>query len=211
MMLTGRWVCPPSGLLPFPKRLHRVTYPDGAPRALPLPVRLIMGLSTACGVAASLMMLAAVIITCQMIFVRAVLNKSTVWQTEVVIYLMIAATLLGLPYVQKLRGHVGVDLLPTLLPQRMRRGLAIATLVITALMVAIMLYYGYDMWHFAYQRGWKSETILAAPLWIPYLAIPVGFAVFLLQLLADLWLSITSFPMDAKGLPAIGPEMTEDC
>jgi TRAP-type mannitol/chloroaromatic compound transport system permease small subunit len=176
MMLTGRWVCPPSGLLPFPKRLHRVTYPDGAPRALPLPVRLIMGLSTA----------------------------------EVVIYLMIAATLLGLPYVQKLRGHVGVDLLPTLLPQRMRRGLAIATLAITALMVAIMLYYGYDMWHFAYQRGWKSETILAAPLWIPYLAIPVGFAVFLLQLLADLWLSITSFPMDAKGLPAIGPEMTED-
>jgi len=210
MMLTGRWVCPPSGLLPSPKRLHRVTSPDGAPRALPLPVRLIMGLSTACGVAASLMMLAAVMITCQMIFVRAVLNKSTVWQTEVVIYLMIAATLLGLPYVQKLRGHVGVDLLPTLLPQRMRRGLAIATLAITALMVAIMLYYGYDMWHFAYQRGWKSETILAAPLWIPYLAIPVGFAIFLLQLLADLWLSITSFPMDAKGLPAIGPEMTED-
>ncbi|MBU2360344.1 MAG: TRAP transporter small permease [Alphaproteobacteria bacterium] len=169
-----------------------------------------MGISGLCGVVAALMMLAAVIITCQMIFVRNVLNQSTVWQTEVVIYLMIAATLIGLPYVQKLRGHVGVDLLPTLLPQAMRRGLAIGTLVVTAAMIAIMLYYGYDMWHFAYVRGWKSETVLSAPLWIPYLAIPVGFALFLLQLLADLWLSVTAFPMDAKGLPAIGPEMSED-
>ncbi|SHF72774.1 TRAP-type C4-dicarboxylate transport system, small permease component [Loktanella atrilutea] len=187
-----------------------MTFPDGAPRQLPFPVRAIMGISTLCGIVASVMMLVAVLITCQMIFVRSVLNQSTVWQTEVVIYLMIAATLIGLPYVQKLRGHVGVDLLPTLLPQTMRRGLAIATLVITALMIAIMLWYGFDMWHFAYERGWKSETVLSAPLWIPYLAIPVGFFLFLLQLLADLWLSVTAFPMDAKGLPAIGPEMSED-
>ncbi len=52
-----------------------------------------------------------------MIFVRAVLNRSTIWQTEAVIYLMIAATLIGLPYVQKLRGHVGVDLVPTCRPR----------------------------------------------------------------------------------------------
>lgn len=182
---------------------------DGA-TPLPVPLRLIMGISTVCGVIASCMMLAAVLITCQMIFIRAVLNRSTIWQTEVVIYLMIAATLIGLPYVQKLRGHVGVDLLPTLLPERMRRGLAIATLVVTAAMIAVMLYYGYDMWHFAYVRGWKSETVMAIPLWIPYLAIPVGFGLFLLQLLADLWLSVTGQPMDAKGLPDIGPEMSED-
>jgi TRAP-type mannitol/chloroaromatic compound transport system permease small subunit len=58
------------------------------------------------------MIVAAVAITCQMIFVRFVLNGSTVWQTEAVIYLVIAATLVGLPYVQRLRGHVNVDLVP---------------------------------------------------------------------------------------------------
>jgi TRAP-type C4-dicarboxylate transport system permease small subunit len=47
-----------------------------------------------------------------MIFVRFVLNQSTVWQTEAVVYLMIAATMIGLPYVQRLRGHVNVDLCP---------------------------------------------------------------------------------------------------
>ena len=61
------------------------------------------------------MIVLAVLITCQMIFVRSILNESTIWQTEAVVYLMVGATLLGLPYVQRLRGHVSVDLLPMLL------------------------------------------------------------------------------------------------
>ncbi|WP_296424538.1 TRAP transporter small permease [Yoonia sp.] len=156
----------------------------------PLPVRLIGHVSTVSGIIASMMILASVFITCQMIFVRAVLGKSTIWQTEAVIYLMIGATLIGLPYVQKLKGHVGVDLVPTLLGPKGRRILAVLTLVITSGMIAVMLYYAYDMWHFAWARGWKSETVWAVPLWIPYLSVPLGFGLFLLQLVADLWMVI---------------------
>lgn len=170
---------------------------------MPLVIRAINFVSTVCGVIASLMIFASVLITCHMIFVRAVLNQSTVWQTEVVIYLMIAATLIGLPYVQKLRGHVGVDLLPVLLPASMRRGLAFATLLLTAGMVAIMLWHGWDMWHLAWSRNWKSETVMSFPLWVPYLAIPVGFGLFLLQLLGDLWLTVTGTGLDEKGMPLI--------
>ena len=157
----------------------------------PLLVRAIGHLSTASGVVAALMILAAVLITCQMIFIRAVLGQSTVWQTEAVIYLMIAATLIGLPYVQKLKGHVGVDLVPSMLGEKGRRVLAFFTLVVTAGMILLMLYYAYDMWHFAWKRGWKSETVWAVPLWIPYLSVPVGFGLFLLQLVADLWMVVT--------------------
>ncbi len=167
----------------------------------PVIVRLIGVISLACGVIASFMILAAVIITCQMIFIRTVLNKSTIWQTEVVIYLMIAATLIGLPYVQKLRGHVGVDLLPTLLPQKFQRALSVVTLLLTGTMIAIMLFYGYEMWHFALERNWKSETVMAIPLWIPYLPIPLGFGLFLLQLTADLWMVLSGAAMDEKGMP----------
>ncbi len=181
-----------------------------SPRAMPPAVRAIGLVSTVCGVAASLMILASVLITCQMIFVRAVLGRSTVWQTEVVIYLMIGATLIGLPYVQKLRGHVGVDLLPTLLPPRFRRALAGVTLAVTAAMMLVMLWYGWEMWHLAWVRGWKSETVVAAPLWIPWLFVPLGFGLFVLQLAADLWLTMTGAPMDEKGLPAIGPEPAEE-
>lgn len=162
---------------------ERVTTGDAI---LPFPLRAINAVSTACGVLASFMILASVLITCQMIWVRFILNKSTVWQTEAVIYLMIGATLIGLPYVQKLRGHVSVDLLETMLPPSMRRGLTIFTLVVTTLMMAVMLFYGWEMFHLAWSRGWKSETVWAVPLWIPYVSVPLGLFLFLLQILSDL-------------------------
>lgn len=143
-------------------------------------------LSTFAGWMSAGMIVAAVAITCQMIFIRFVLNGSTIWQTEAVIYLVIAATLVGLPYVQRLRGHVNVDLVPLSLRPRARKVLAVFTLSMSCAIVAVMLWYGYDYWHFAWSRGWTSDTVWAVPLWIPYLALPVGFGLFLLQLIADL-------------------------
>jgi len=149
-------------------------------------LRVVAGVSTLAGWCSAAMIVAAVAITCQMIFVRFVLNDSTVWQTEAVIYLAIGATLVGLPYVQKLRGHVNVDLVPLMLPARVRYYLCIITLSFSIAMVALLLYYGFEHWHVTFQRNWKSDTIWGVRLWIPYLALPVGFGLFLLQLVADL-------------------------
>ncbi|MGH1412053.1 MAG: TRAP transporter small permease [Pelagimonas sp.] len=149
-------------------------------------LRVVAALSTLAGWCSAGMIVAAVAITCQMITVRFVLNGSTVWQTEAVIYLVIAATLIGLPYVQRLRGHVNVDLIPIMLPTRARFYMAILTSLLSISIVSLMLFYGYEYWHFAWDRGWKSDTVWGVRLWIPYLAIPVGFGLFLLQLIADL-------------------------
>ncbi|PVA11580.1 C4-dicarboxylate ABC transporter substrate-binding protein [Pelagivirga sediminicola] len=146
----------------------------------------VAALSTLAGWVSAAMIVVAVGITCQMIFVRAVLNQSTIWQTEMVVYLMIAATLIGLPYVQRLRGHVNVDLVPIALPPAARRVMACFTLTLSAAVVAVMLWYGFDYWHFAWERGWRSDTIWGVRLWIPYMALPVGFGLLLLQLIADL-------------------------
>ena len=138
------------------------------------------------------MIVFAVLITCQMIFVRSVLNESTIWQTEAVVYLMVGATLMGLPYVQRLRGHVSVDLLPMLLPPGWRKGLIALTLIASILVTGIMLFYGFEQWHVAYERNWKSDTVWGVRLWIPYIAVPIGFAVFLIQLLIDLYVILTA-------------------
>jgi len=148
--------------------------------------RIVGGVSTAAGALAAAMILASVLITCQMIWVRFVLNGSTVWQTEAVIYLMIGATLIGLPYVQKLRGHVNVDLIAMLLPPRGRQVLALLTLGLTLAVIAAMLVHGFEMWRLAWERGWRSDTVWGVRLWIPYLALPLGFGLYLLQLVADL-------------------------
>ncbi len=149
-------------------------------------LKAVAAISTLAGWISAAMIVVAVGITCQMIFVRAVLNQSTIWQTEMVVYLMIAATLMGLPYVQRLRGHVNVDLIPIALPPRARFFMACFTLGISAAIVAVMLWYGFDYWHYAWERGWRSDTIWGVRLWIPYMSLPIGFGLLLLQLIADL-------------------------
>lgn len=143
-------------------------------------------LSAVCGVIAASMIVVAVAITCQMIWVRFVLNQSTIWQTEAVVYLMVGATMIGIPYVQRLRGHVNVDLIPMMLPRGLRKLLAMVTLTATIAIVCVMVVYGYELWHVAWSRGWTSDTVWAPKLWVPYLALPLGFGLFLLQLVADL-------------------------
>ena len=111
-------------------------------------LRAVAALSTLAGWCSAAMIVAAVAVTCQMIFVRFVLNQSTVWQTEAVIYLAISATLIGLPYVQLLRGHVNVDLIPLALSPgarfymyilTMTLSITIATIVIESVIVRIYM------------------------------------------------------------------------
>lgn len=149
-------------------------------------LRAVAAISTFAGWCSAAMIVASVAITCQMIFIRFALNGSTIWQTEAVVYLMIAATLVGLPYVQRLRGHVNVDLIPLMLPMPARRAMAMVTLGLSIAIIGIMLYYAYEVWHVAFDRGWRSDTVWGPPLWIPYLSLPVGLGLLILQLAADL-------------------------
>ncbi len=180
---------------------HKVAKHGGNPL-----LRAIGFLSSVCGVIAAAMIVIAVAITCQMIWVRFVLNQSTVWQTEAVVYMMVAATLIGIPYVQRLRGHVNVDLFPLALPVRLRKALAIVTLTTTIAIAGIMVVYGFELWHVAWSRGWTSDTVWAPKLWVPYLALPVGFGLFMLQLIADLIATI----LDIEAPFSIEDEQTPD-
>ena len=154
-------------------------------------LKVVGWISTISGWISAALILLAVAITCQMIFVRFVLNYSTVWQTEMVIYLVIGSTLMGLPYVQKLRGHVNVDLLPLMLPLKIRRMLAFLTLGVGIVILGLMVFYGFEFWYEAWSRNWKSDTVWGVRLWIPYMALPIGLGLYLLQLIADLVALIT--------------------
>ena len=154
-------------------------------------LKTVAALSTLAGWLSAAMIVAAVVITCQMIFVRFVLNGSTIWQTEGVTYIVIAATMLGLPYVQYLRGHVNVDLLPLMLPLGLRRGLAVVVMLATLAVSGGMLWYGYEFWHEAWDWGETSNSPWNPKLWVPYLALPVGFGLYTLQVAADFFAMMT--------------------
>ncbi len=143
-------------------------------------------LSKVCGAASAAMFTIAMLIICQLVYMRYVLNASTVWQTEAVIFLMIGATLIGLPYVQMIRGHVNVDLLPMYLKRRNRRILAIIILLFGLAISGLFAFYGLELVIDSYTGGWRSETVWGVSLWKPYSTLPIGFGLLFLQFLADL-------------------------
>ena len=149
-------------------------------------IRGTAGLSTVAGVLAAGMVLVGVIVVCHMVFVRYVLGVSTIWQTELVTYLLIGAVFVGSPYGLLTNGHVFVDLLPRFAGRRMRQILAIVAAAMVLVLVAILFWLSVDLWQEAYSGGWRSETVWAVPLWIPYGAMPIGLGLLTLQCLADI-------------------------
>ena len=150
-------------------------------------IRTVHLISRLCGIAAASLLVLALLITCHMIIVRSFLGQSTIWQTETVIYLTIGAICLGLPYVQMLRGHVNVDLIPLAMGPKFRLIWMVLVLVVSIVVVAIIAWYSWEYWHQAFRRNWKSPSVWAPRIWIVWTAMPVGFGLLLLQLIADLW------------------------
>ncbi len=131
------------------------------------------------------MIAVSVLVVCQLVFMRHFLNAPTTWQTELVTYLLVSATLIGSPYVLMIGGHVSVDLLPHYLDERGRRRLSFVTSGMGFFFCVVLLFSGIELWHDAWVGEWLSETVWAVPLWIPYSALPIGFGLLLLQYLAN--------------------------
>ena len=151
----------------------------------------VRALSRACGVVSVLLLLAAVLVVNHLVILRYVLNASAIWQYEFVTYSLIGATIIGSPYVLMTRGHVNVDLLPLYLGPRLRFALALIAAVTGLGFCLTLAVTGIGFWYQAWSKGWVSETVWAPPLWIPYLAVPLGMGLLALQYLADILALVT--------------------
>lgn len=148
-------------------------------------IRLVTVLSFAGGIVATALLAAAVLVVCQMIVVRYFLNASTVWQTEFVIYSLVAATYLGSAYVLIRKGHVGVDLIPEALGGKAGLILKLLAALFSVIFLAILTWSAWHYFHEAWSNGWTTDTVWALPLWIPLLPLPVGMGLMILQYIAE--------------------------
>ena len=126
------------------------------------------------------------LVVCEMVFVRYVLNQNTIWQTDFVTWSLVAATFVGSPYVLLTRGHVNVDVLPQHLGDRARWWLALASIVMSLAFCVLLAVLTARLWHEAWEQRWVSDTMWRARLWIPYSSMPIGLAILTLQYVADL-------------------------
>jgi TRAP-type C4-dicarboxylate transport system permease small subunit len=154
-------------------------------------IRAVAFLSRVAGVAAALLMAFAVFVICDMVFERYVLNRTTIWQIDVVTYSIVAATFIGSAYVLMTRGHVNVDVLPMHVRAGTRYWLAVLTGIMALAFVAVLFVLTTLYWYESWTKDWHSDTVWRAPLWVPYFSMPVGLGLLLLQYIADLFCVVT--------------------
>jgi len=151
----------------------------------------IRRVSQLCGIVAAALIALGVVIVCQMVFIRFVLNENTIWQTDFVTWSLVGATFVGSPYVLLTRGHVNVDVLPHYLGPRGRYWLALASIIMSLFFCVALAILTSRFWLQAWDNRWVSDTMWRARLWIPYSSMPIGLGILTLQFVADLLCLVT--------------------
>lgn len=144
-----------------------------------------------CGTLAAFCLISACLVVCQMVVMRYILGASTIWQNEFVTFAIVAATLIGSPYVLLTKGHVNVDLLPHYLGGVGKKLLAIFAATLGWICCAVLAWTGWQYFHEAWSAGWVTQTVWAPPLWIPLLPLPIGLGLLTLQYSVDIFCLLT--------------------
>ncbi|MEZ5856765.1 MAG: TRAP transporter small permease, partial [Hyphomicrobiaceae bacterium] len=98
----------------------------------------------------------------------------TDWGMEFTIYFTVWAIFIaGAPLVREAR-HVRADILLIMLPAWLQRTLEIIALLVGLTFACLLVWFGWQMVGNAYSLGENSESSMRFPLWIYYMALPVG-------------------------------------
>jgi len=161
-------------------------------------IRAVGLLSRIAGVVAAFFIALAVVVICDMVIERYIFNLTTIWQIDVVTYCVVAATFIGSPYVLLTRGHVNVDVVPIYLGPRGRYRLAIFANILALVFCVAIFVLCTAFWYESFENRWLSNTVWRSRLWIPYLSMPIGLGLIVLQYIAELISIVTgrSAPFD---------------
>jgi len=160
-------------------------------------IQAVGALSRALALFATLLLIAAMLVVCQMILMRYALRLPTIWQTDFVVFAATAAMFLGAPYVLMKGGHVGVDVVEMLVSPRTRSRMRVVASVLGLAFCLIMLAATWIQFYDAWQGDWRHSSVWAPPLWIPLAVLPASFAMLCLQYVAHILALCTATPVDA--------------
>ena len=168
--------------------------------------RVVEGMSSITGGIAALSIVAAALVVTEGIITRKVLGLSAIWQIEASVFLLIFATFVGAPFVQKNEHHLNVDLVLIYLSPKTREIVLIVVSIITSILAGLLAWFGWPMWWEAVIRNDHSYSLWSPPLWIPYFFIPFGMSLLLFQYSVQIIKKIVSL---RKGMLAEEATMVE--
>lgn len=152
------------------------------------------------------------------VLARHAWRHPTDWQDETAVFLIVGAVFLSAAGVQAKRGHVAIEAVSALLPERANRVRLLIADVVSLAFVAFFAWKSWTLLHEAWVDGQTSQSTWGPPLWIPYALMAAGMSLLTLQFVLQILEAVLYGPKAAgwgaqkigmaadlnKGLPADG-------
>jgi len=132
---------------------------------------------------------AMTVVTFAQVIARYVFNYSFVWALELVSILFAWLIFIGMSYGVRVGSHIGMDAVVKMLGEKPGR---IVTIVATLLCIAYSIIIFIGSWRYinmVYDLGNYAQD-LPIPVWIPRLALPVGFALLTVRFIQVLYRTV---------------------
>jgi TRAP-type C4-dicarboxylate transport system permease small subunit len=114
---------------------------------------------------------------------RYFLHFSTDWQDELSVFLIVGAVFMSSAAIQARRGHVAIEAIVGLLPERANR---VRQWLVDLASLVFCGFFAWKSWTLldeAWTEDYHSGSTWGPPLWIPYSLMAVGMTLLSLQLL----------------------------
>jgi TRAP-type C4-dicarboxylate transport system permease small subunit len=142
--------------------------------------------------------LASVLFIVYEVVVRYFFKMPTVWEIEASIFGLIFITFVGSVFALKNDAHIKLDIVTIKLPKKAQRWLSIITSLLSLAFCGIATVKSWQIWWEAYSYGWKSETLWAPPLAVPYAFLAIGLTFMSFQFLVNISDEIKTFSSEKK-------------
>jgi C4-dicarboxylate transporter DctQ subunit len=152
-----------------------------------------------------LMAAISIVVFIQVVF--RVAGNSLSWSEELARYLTIWITFIGASYGFRFGTHIGVEAFKHWLPFRVERCVDLLSNLIVAFLSVLMMKFSLDIILNVHMKFHQVSPAMRMPIWIAYLALPVGY---LFMLLRNIGLSVRCVQdiIHGKPKPEETPEIT---
>jgi len=136
-------------------------------------------------------LVAAALVLTHSVVARYFLKIPTDWQDEMAIFLLVGTTFFSAAYVQSFRGHVGIEALAEILPERVNRVRMVVVDLVSFLFCAFFCWKSWTLFLEALHEGQTTTSTWSPPLWIPYSLMAAGMTLLSIQLLVEFLSRVT--------------------
>jgi TRAP-type C4-dicarboxylate transport system permease small subunit len=151
-----------------------------------LPDRVLAIINNYVVIASSVALVVASLVLTYSVVTRYFLKYSTDWQDETAVFLIVGAIFMSAAAIQARRGHVAIEAIVGLLPDRVN---CVRVFLVDAAGFLFCSFFSWKSWtllHEAVVENFHSGSTWGPPLWIPYSLMTVGVTLLSLQLLLQI-------------------------